>query len=149
MNRELRELFQADQADRQSISSDAPLEDWKSVAERDAARLKRCKELLAAGDVQEGTDYYHAAMLHHHSGDVENIWKAHQLALRAVELGNRNGRWLAAAAEDRWLLMQNKPQKYGTQYRADGTLFPVNPATTDEDRAEWSVPPLAKEYEGK
>lgn len=55
---------------------------------------------------------------------------------------------LAAAAYDRWLVHQGKPQKYGTQYRSDdGEAFrleEVDPATTDEERAEWDVPPLAE-----
>jgi hypothetical protein len=39
------------------------------------------------------------------------------------------------------------PQKYGTQYRSVGgrwVLYPVDPATSDEERARWDVPPLAE-----
>jgi hypothetical protein len=41
---------------------------------------------------------------------------------------------------------QGKPQRFGTQYFAMGGdlpgLWQVDPATTDEERAEWDVPPL-------
>jgi hypothetical protein len=39
------------------------------------------------------------------------------------------------------------PQKFGTQWRArDGgrELWPVDPATTDSERAKWGLPPLAE-----
>src|SRR6202011_3631592 len=58
----------------------------------------------------------------------------------------RPGRWLAAAALDRLLVHEGQRQKYGTQYRTWGgaqMLVEVNPSTTDEERAEWDVPPLA------
>jgi hypothetical protein len=42
-----------------------------------------------------------------------------------------------------------KPQLYGTQFqRVNGTgpwiLWDVDPAVTDEERAKWDVPPLAR-----
>lgn len=49
-------------------------------------------------------------------------------------------------AYDRWLMHQGKPQKYGTQYQRVGrhvTFYRVDPDTTDDERAEWNVPPLA------
>jgi hypothetical protein len=52
---------------------------------------------------------------------------------------------MAAAAYDRWLMYQGKPQKYGTQYVSDGKrqrLWDVEPSTTDLERAEWDVPAL-------
>jgi hypothetical protein len=45
-------------------------------------------------------------------------------------------------------MYQGKSQKYGTQYVSDGKrqrLWDVEPATTDADRAEWDVPPLAEQ----
>ncbi len=66
--------------------------------------------------------------------------------MKGAELGHRAARWLAAAAHDRWLMRQGKPQKYGTQYVTEGDrwrLWEVDPATTDQERKEWSVPPLA------
>ena len=85
------------------------------------------------------------------SFSTASVWStsgARELALKAAELGHLQlARWLAAAAYDRWLMLQNKPQKYGTQYRSDGDrwkLWDVDPATTDAERAAWDVPSLAE-----
>ncbi|WP_018348757.1 hypothetical protein [Longispora albida] len=103
-------------------------------------------ELLAAGEVSAPADYYHAALIFQHGEGLDDIGQAHQLAQQAVNLGHRPARWLAAAALDRWLMMQGRPQRFGTQFVPDGTrwrLWDVEPATTDADRAAWDVPRLA------
>lgn len=142
MNDELRHLFEEDQADREAMRGDTSPDAWERVSQRDGVRLARCKELIAAGALQTGKDYFYAALLHHHTGNLGDVWQAHELARRADQLGHRTN--LAAGTYDRWLLMQGKPQKYGTQYQGDGTLYPIDPATTDEERAEYLVPPLAR-----
>jgi len=79
--------------------------------------------------------------------EADDYWRAHELARKGADLGHRGARWLAAAAYDRWLMRQGKPQKYGTQYVPDGErwrLWEDDPATTDEERKEWCVPPLAE-----
>jgi hypothetical protein len=84
-------------------------------------------------------------MVFQHGTTVDDYWQAHELALKAAEMGYRKARWLAAAAYDRWLMHQGQPQKYGTQYRAEAgawTLWKVDPSTTDEERARWDVPTL-------
>jgi hypothetical protein len=141
MNEELRDLYEADQGDRRAgqLSPD--------IVERDRARRRRVAELLDAGAAESGEDFVHAAMVFQHGDGLGDFQRAHDLALRAAELGHRPGRWLAAAALDRWLMHQGRPQKYGTQYRSSGAgyeLYGVDPATTDDERAEWDVPPLAE-----
>jgi hypothetical protein len=45
-------------------------------------------------------------------------------------------------------MYQGLPQKYGTNYVSDGRrqrLWDVDPATTDDERALWDVPPLAEQ----
>jgi hypothetical protein len=141
MSEELRQVYEADQADRRGghLSPD--------VFERDRTRRRRVAELLDAGAAESGEDFFHAAMVFQHGDSPDDYQRAHELALRAAELGHRPGRWLAAAALDRWLMHQGRPQKYGTQYRLSGDgyeLYEVDPATTDEERAEWDVPPLTE-----
>jgi hypothetical protein len=44
-------------------------------------------------------------------------------------------------------MYQGKPQRYGTNMVPDGKrirVWDVDPATTDEERARWDVPPLAE-----
>lgn len=143
-NAELRQLFDEDQADRQS-----PSPDWKVVGPRDLAREQRVEEILAAGGATVADDYWHAAMVFQHGQTVAQIERARALSLKALELepDHRQARWLAAAALDRKLMYEKKPQKYGTQYTKtskDGPweLYTFDPATTDAERAEWEVPSL-------
>lgn len=145
VNAELLRLHDEDQADRRK-----PYEqiDWKIVTPRDQARRQRVNELIAAGSAKVADDYYHAAMVFQHGQTPEEIQRAHDLAVKAVELDpdHETARWLAAAAADRRLMYDKKPQKYGTQYtKQDGKwiLWEVDPLTTDAERAEWGVPPLA------
>src|SRR5436305_7811932 len=63
-------------------------------------------------------------------------------------MGSKDSRWLAAAALDRWLMYQSKPQKYGTQFVSDGKryrLWDLDPATTDDERAANHVPSLQEQ----
>ena len=141
MNHELRGIFEADQRDR--TLRPLPV----SLAERDADRRERVDALIDAGGLVEPADYYHAAMVFQHGVELTDYWRARELALKAADMGYRQARWLAAAAYDRWLMNQGKPQKYGTQYRAIAgkwALSDVDPETTDEERSRWDVPPLAE-----
>ncbi len=107
----LQTLYQQDQADRQATT-------WSSATDqRDAQRRQTVHELLAAGQVRTGPDHYHAAMVMQHGSDSTDFRLAHQLARRAEALGEPRGRWLAAAALDRYLLSVGQPQRYGTQFR--------------------------------
>lgn len=155
MHQELQKLFQQDQADRTGRHPD--------TGTRDGARRQQIEALIAAGALQAPEDYYHAAMIYQHafhpvvtigpnkevvavSADEESVrcvWRAHELALRAADQGYTPARWLAAAAYDRWLEGQGKPQKYGTQSLGD-KLWQIDPATSDAERAAWDVKPLAE-----
>lgn len=143
-NDELRRIFEEDQADRQ-----APFH--PDIWERDQARRLRVEELFAGGALRTAEDFLRAAFIFQHGERLEHYWQAHELALRAVELGHGPpARWLAAASYDRWLMHQGAAQKFGTQYRMVGgryVLHEVDPLTSDEDRARWDVPPLARAEE--
>lgn len=147
LNAELAQLYDEDQADR-NTSAGAQI-DWAKVAPRDEARRKRVDEILARGGAKAAADYYHAAMVYQHGDSPDEIQRAHDLAIKAVELDPKHdaARWLAAASEDRKLMYERKPQKWGTQYKkVDGKwiLWPVDPAITDAQRDAWNVPPLAE-----
>jgi hypothetical protein len=138
-NEELRRLCEADQADRRGYQL-AP-----GAVERDRARRRRVAELIEAGALREGLDYHHAALIFQHGETLEDYWRAYELARAAMDAGVPTD--LAATAYDRWLMAQGKPQKFGKQVRAVGgrwELWPVDPATTDAERAAWTVAPLAE-----
>jgi hypothetical protein len=116
---------------------------------RDLKRRERVMELVAANELHTAEDYYHAAWVMNHGDTADEARNAHALALRSCKFGYRPARWLAAASYDRWQMYQGKPQKYGTNYLYDGRqdrLWDVDPNTTDEERAEWDVPPLAEQH---
>lgn len=139
LNAKLRALLEADQEERRRGLG-------PESVQRDEERLKRVEVLLAEGAVLTGEDHYAAAMIFQHGRTRENHWQAHELALLGMKLGYEPARWLAAAAYDRWLSDAGLPQKFGTQYRSEGgswSLLPVDPSTTDEERARWDVPPIA------
>lgn len=146
INAELYELYTADQADRKADDVD-----WDAVSKRDEARRVRAAEILAADGAKVSIDYYHAAMVYQHGKGTEDIAKAHELALKAlsIEPVHEKARWLAAASEDRLLMREGKPQKWGTQFhKATETgpweLWKVDPTITDEERKKWNVPSLAE-----
>jgi hypothetical protein len=124
---------------------------YRTLRERDHRRRGRADELLASLEALGGCsaeDLYHAAWLFNHGDQPAAAWRAHELAREAAERGHRPARWLAAAAYDRWCMYEGRPQRYGTQFVPDGVrhrLWDVEPATTDEERAAWDVPPLAEQ----
>jgi hypothetical protein len=148
MNTELQALFEQDRVDRSVFFEQLEHEQLQQVLQRDRARRQRVEELMGSEALQAPEDYFHAAMVFQHGETLDNYWRAHELAKRGAELGHPNCRWLAAAAYDRWLMNQGKPQKYGTQYTANEDepyrLWDVDPTTTDDERATWDVPPLAE-----
>ncbi len=148
MNTELQAFYEQDQADRSVFFEQLDHEQLQQVLQRDRARRQRVEELVRSEALQAREDYFHAAMVFQHGETLDDFWRAHEMAKRGAELGHPNCHWLMAAAYDRWLMNQGKPQKYGTQYTSRDDepyrLWDVDPTTTDEERAAWNVPPLAE-----
>jgi hypothetical protein len=147
VNAELLKIFTEDQGDRRPGPGKAV--DWAVVGPRDKERRARVEAILAAGGAKFSADYHHAAMVFQHGESVAEIQRAHELAVEAIKLDPDNdlARWLAAAAEDRKLMYENKPQKWGTQFKVvDGkwVVWNVDPKVTDAQREEWNVPTLAQ-----
>jgi hypothetical protein len=149
LNADLARLYDEDQADRAADLNDDT--HWQAVEKRDAERRKRVLEIVEKGGAKEAADYLHAAMVYQHGATPEDYDRAYQWAAKAAELDPDypGARWLTAAAKDRYLMNLSKPQLYGTQFqRVNGTgpwiLWNVDPSITDEERANWDVPPLAR-----
>jgi hypothetical protein len=137
---ELERLYQEDQLERRGRTRAEFIAHYEEIRPREEARRTRAQELLDARPNLGADDCYHAAMIFQHGESLADIEKAEQLALRAVALDPWHGaaRWLAAAARDRALMYQKRPQLYGTQLG----YVPVDPTVTDAQRAAWNVPPL-------
>src|SRR5207302_1003054 len=116
MDKELQALYEQDQADRSVLFEQLDHEQLQQVLQRDSARRQRVGELVSSEALQTSEDYFYAAMVFQHGETLDDFWQAHEFARSGAELGHPHCRWLAAAAYDRWLMNQGKPQKYGTQY---------------------------------
>jgi hypothetical protein len=148
MNKELQALYEQDQAERSIFFEQLDHEQLQQVLQRDRVRRQRVEELVGSEALQDPEDYFHAAMVFQHGETLDDFWRAYELANRGAQLGHPNCRWLTAAAYDRGLMNQGKPQKYGTQYTSRDDkpyrLWDVDPTTTNEERAAWDVPPLTE-----
>jgi hypothetical protein len=110
-NAEMTAIYAADQAARASDKID-----WTVVGPADAKRRARTTELLHAGRLQSGDDYFHAAFVFQHGDGADSYLTAHALALVAVARGRPDATWIAAASLDRYLQAIGQPQIYGTQF---------------------------------
>lgn len=147
VSRELAELYESDQADRQFSEPPSPAQ-WAKIVERDEARRDRVMELVRAGALASADDYYHAAMVLQHGEGSEDVLIAHILATVAGFKGHDRGRWLSAAALDRYLHRTEEAQRLGTQYvrtepDAPWSLGAYDDWLPDSIREEYGVRPLA------
>ena len=144
MSKELEDIFKQDQQDRLGpLIGDNP----KELVRRDRVRRRLVLDLLKDGKVKTGREYYIASMVLHHRPSRTNLKKARTLAKRSARLGYEKAKWLYAAVIDRLQLHEGKPQKYGTQFfrqspRHKWIHHPLDPQTTDKERAVLNVPPL-------
>jgi len=142
---ELKRLHDDDQADRVPKAIN-----WGVVTPRDRARATRVKEFLATGGIHTPNDYYNAALILQHGETPEDFLLAHEFCVVAMMLGKNDieSSSLAAAAEDRFLMNIGRPQRFGTQFRSEGSgplrLYPVRGGVTDELRRLMAVPSLAE-----
>lgn len=152
-NAELTKLFTEDQADR--MPQDGKPIDWSVVGPRDKAREARVKEMYTTDSLHSGKDFYHAAMVLQHASQPEDYLLAHEMCVVAISRGSADARWLAAASEDRFLMNVNRPQRFGTQYKAQGTapdaiqwkLYDVDSSVTDSLRRALNVPTLDEAHQ--
>jgi hypothetical protein len=113
------------------------------------ARARRARELHASGALRGARDHLRAAVLLAESADAADWPLAAELGSRAAELGEPLGLRAAAEAIDKDLVAQRRPQRYGTQYTWDASaarwrLHPIDPVTTDAERAAMGVPSYAE-----
>jgi len=108
------------------------------------ARAAKARKIVDDGELESAQDYLRAALLLYDSHVIDDVSEARDLALHAVEMGDDRGLPIAAEAEDVELMLRGGLQRYGTQYVFDAptgrwSLYPVDPKTTDEERAAMGV----------
>ncbi|MEO1054225.1 MAG: hypothetical protein AAFX87_26535 [Bacteroidota bacterium] len=149
MDKELKRLFDEDQ---QECLNQPPngTPAYAAFRKKLKERIRRVQLLLETDKQFSGQDYFHACIMFLHGDCPEDFWQAYNFGLKSVDLDYPEAKRFTAAAYDRWLMYQGKPQKYGLQYVPDGVrlrLWDVDPETTDEERAKWDVPPLKQLHE--
>ncbi|HZN38041.1 MAG TPA: hypothetical protein VFD82_04515 [Planctomycetota bacterium] len=111
-----------------------------------ASRRQAVMAMQKAGALRSAADQLAAASVLVFSEVAAEVQAAQALALTAMPM-LRRARLLAATAYDRLRRLAGEPQKFGTQVvEREGAreLWPVDPNTTDSERAKWDVPPLAE-----
>ncbi|MGH9777508.1 MAG: hypothetical protein ACRD5I_03780 [Candidatus Acidiferrales bacterium] len=160
---ELKALYQADQADRDSDWSKLSRQEFEALQARDRQRRERVQEIVRAQQLDTADDYFHAAMILQHGDAPEHYLLAHVLANVAAFKGHKQGRSLSAATLDRYLASIKQNQFFGTQFFAEASLSfqdmklhpPLNGLVTEALRNEFHVPPpeetlkRIKESQGK
>ncbi len=146
----LKELLEADQMDRKSLRL-KKLNDkkrWGIIAKKDTSRLKRLYELLDKKPKLTGPNCFRAGIILQHAPSAESKEQVIAFAKKGMKLGHKKCGWLFAAGTDRLLMMQGKKQKFGTQYSKNfegkWELYPLNPRTTDKERAKYGIISLKK-----
>jgi hypothetical protein len=114
------------------------------------SRRQAVMAMQRAGALRSAVDQVAAASVLVCSEVAAEVQVAQALALAAMPT-LRRARLLAATAYDRQRRLCGEPQKFGTQVVVrDGVreLWPVDPNTTDSERAKWDVPPFAEVLRG-
>ena len=145
---ELKALVEANQADRELDWSKFSPQDMEAINARDRQRRERVLEIVRTQQPASADDYFHAAMILQHGDAPEHFLLAHVLANVAAFKGHKTGKWLSAAALDRYLASLKQDQFFGTQFFSEGLAFenlqlkpPLNGLVTDALRKEFNVPP--------
>jgi len=145
-NSELQKMYKEDQSSRMVTKID-----WSILSKQDKERENRVYEMINAGQIVTGKDYYNSAMIFQHGTDTVASSMAVKQMRKAIELDSTVNKWLLAAAIDRDLMRRQKPQIYGTQYvRIEPDTKYVRykidtTQVTDEERKYYNVETLAEQ----
>jgi hypothetical protein len=144
-NAALAEIYEADQAARQSMASFTA--NAAQIDKDDAVRRGQVRALLEKGELRAGEDFRLAAQIFQHGAEPRDFLFAHTLALVALAKGDRSASWIASATLDRYLWSIGKPQIFGTGFTADGSSQgPFDrDLVSDAIRRELNVPALAEQ----
>lgn len=143
----LRVMYKASLRERLEGGEFSTLSDRYSSRQRD--RVEMVRKYVKAEELVTAEDYLYAGILLSTSAVEDDLIAASASGLKAAELGDQRGMLVAAEALDRLLMHRGKPQRYGTQYYyieviQKWRLYPVDPSTTDDDRAAVGVSPMSE-----
>ncbi len=153
-NQLLTSIGKTDQSDRTRLELGEI--DLETLRNADQIRLKQVEAEIEAGRLSTALDYRNAGLVFHHSRRRLSYCRpiAVKLLRKCVELDMHSSigyKWLLAAAIDRELMDQNKPQIYGTQHiqNEDGKweLYELDSSKiSEEERKECGVTLLKEQH---
>jgi hypothetical protein len=138
---ELMELHQADIDDR---SRQDP-----KTAKNDNARISTVRKLDGKGWLCRPADKFHAAWVLKRSEKPADLQRAYTLAQEAMGKHVANANWVVATVFDRWRVYRGQTQRYGSMMANKGgklCIYEVLEEATDEERAQYGLPPLDEQY---
>ena len=120
----------------------------RDAEERHQRRADDVRAIVEHEGVATAEDCFKASVVLVDTKRVADLELAETLARRAAELGEPRGLRVAAEAIDKRAMVTGRPQKYGTQFVFEYVLdswrlYPVEIATSDEERAAMGVPSYA------
>jgi TonB family protein len=122
-----------------------------AMGSHDATHQRALRQLMAAGQLHTGTDFFNAAIVLQHADSAQHYRLANEFAKKAVALTpqNREAKTLVAQSWDRYQRSLGQPQWYGTQrLTIDGReyLQPIDTTrVTDAERKALFVYTLPQE----
>ncbi|MFT7668576.1 MAG: hypothetical protein ACI8X5_001270 [Planctomycetota bacterium] len=116
--------------------------------ERQEERFVLVRGYIENGALITADDYIYAGAILSTSPFESDLVAAMASGLTAAEMGLDLGFRIAAESTDRFRMLRGEPQRYGTQYYYVEVLkqwrvYPVDPDTTDAERAAMGVESLA------
>jgi len=107
---------------------------------------KKLQKLLDKGNAKTGRDYFVASIIFHHGFRISLSKRAIKYSEKSIEQGYKGGKEMLALTIDRLLVLQGKPQKFGSQgfelKSGKWKIYKVDPKTTDKERKEHGLPTL-------
>lgn len=116
-----------------------------SSAKPTAAEVKQSvatfRGLMATNELRTGTDYVLASAVVSKSDSIQDAMLAHDLAVCALALGNKQAKPLVAVSQDLLLARLGQKQRFGTLAK-DGVIEPVEKEVPDSMRFILGLPSL-------
>lgn len=146
-NEELENMAQQDQKSRA-----LPQINWKKLNLEDSLRRERLAEMKKEGKINSPKDHFNAGIILQHGNDTLASAQAVYHFRTAIAGDSTLNRWWYAAAVDRHLMRQNKPQIYGTQYvrydEGPWTRYQIDSTkVSDQERQFYRVETLSQQRE--
>ncbi len=152
-NLELSRMVMEDQKMRESDNDTIDMEPI------DKLHRQKVMQLIVEGKTVTNKDKTNAALILQHTAltfcnnelvsiSPENYYLAYLLSKSAFENGDENAGYFCAVTYDRYMLYTEGYQKYGTQRvfeeeTGNEVWAPIDPKTTDAERAAYNVPKLS------